>query len=242
MLNFGSLAYGYGYATRDTSTQYPYFLQPFDESFYTPPYTVPFDPFTGYPLPLSLTEVKTYLKIDPDITADDDLITSLMAAATSAGEKYTKRDFIIKKYLTYRDCFGNVIFTLRKSPYYDLISFEYLVDDVFVAVDPTTYYTTNQQNYSSIVLGTNKSWPNNIDERLQAIKIIFQAGYGFLASDVPMQLRLAIMQHVSQMYANRGDCSDGGGSEGGCGSAMPSQAKLLYDQFRIFDLYTNPYN
>lgn len=240
MFQNGGLSFGYGYTQRGISKEYPYFLQPFDAEEYTPPYAVPFDPVTGYPLPLTLTEVKEFLRIDPDMTADDTLITSMMAAAVAAGEKYTKRDFIIKSYLTYRDYFYETLFTLRKSPFYILQEFKYMVDDVFIDV-PDVYYTTHQQNYSAINLKVKDSWPNNIQERLQAIKIIFQAGYGFYRDDVPEPLRLAMLNHIGQMYANRGDCSGDDAASGDCGS-LPAQSKYLYNLYRIHDLYTNPYN
>lgn len=233
--------YGYGYARRYISVQYSYFLLPFDPADYTPPYDVPFDPFNDYPLPFSLTTVKQYLKIDPENTADDNLITGIMIAAVQFAEKYTKRDFIIKNYMTYRDDFSDGFFVLRKSKFQELISFEYKVDDVFIDVPPV-YYTTDQVDYSGIFLkgGTSDAWPNNITCRLQSIKIKFKAGYGYLENDIPYELKIGIFQHILNMYENRGDC---GGSSGAvnCSGALPAQSKIIYDQYRIKDLYTIPY-
>lgn len=233
-----TLPYGYGTSRRYISKQYSYFLQPFDYN--TPPYDVSFNIYSDYPLPVDLATVKNYLKMDVTNTAEDNLITMLILVATSMGEKMTKRDFIVKKYLTYRNDFTDGFFTLRKSLFQSLLSFEYLVDNVWTVVPSTLYYNTSQTDYSGIFLSNNQAWPNNIDQRLEAIRIIFYAGYGTTPAAIPPDLKLAILQHIMTMYMNRGDCVDCA-SEDAAMQALPPESKFIYQKYRIKDLTTIPY-
>lgn len=231
--------YGYGYARRYISKQFSYFEQPFNPL--SPPYNVPFQTLTNYPLPLDFDTVKQYLRIEPSNNADDNLILIFMDIATEFAESYTKRDFITKLYLTYRDDFSDGFFTLRKSQLQGVTQFEYMVNGVFIPV-PNVWYTSNDFDYSSIFLLDGKAWPNNIDIRQQAIRIYFNAGYGPNASDVPDRIKVAMMAHIAQMYENRGDCSDCGGNMGAPAEQyLPLTSKLIYQEFRITDINTTPY-
>ena len=227
--------YGLGYARRYISQKYSYFLQPF--SLAIPPYNIPFIPYTDYPLPLSLSQTKLYLRIDPQNTLEDDFINMLIAIATSFAEQYTRRDLVTKTYLTYRNDFSDGFFVIRRSVFQQLISFQYLVLNVLTPVDPTLFYLTNQDDYSQIFLLNNQAWPNNIDCREQAIQIMFTAGYG-LPESVPQELKLALLQHISQMYENRGDASI---SDSGSAEMLPPTARLIYNKYKIQDLNTIPY-
>src|SRR2546425_9401003 len=54
--------------------------------------------------PVSVTEMKNYLRMD-DIAEDDSLIASLISAATAACEAFTRRSFIKKGFLQTLDAF-----------------------------------------------------------------------------------------------------------------------------------------
>ena len=57
-------------------------------------------------VPLSLADMKTYLKVTS--TSDDALITTLLAAATSWGELYTAREFRVNTWLLFLNEFGTI--------------------------------------------------------------------------------------------------------------------------------------
>jgi uncharacterized phiE125 gp8 family phage protein len=204
------------------------------------PHDVPFLALTDYPLPISLETARKYLKIDPGNTTEDQLIVNLIAAATEFAELYTKRDFIIKTYLTFRDSFNDGFFTLRKSQFQELVSFQYFTDNTLTPV-PSVYYTTQQNDFASIFLLSAKSWPSNIDPRLQAIQIVFKAGYAIDESGIPQALKEGMLSHISNMYENRGDASFTTGSEDFKIAHLPSTSVLIYDMYRIKDLNTIPY-
>lgn len=206
-------------------------------------------------LPVSLATVKQYLKVTS--TADDDLITIFIGTATSYAEGFTRRDFITRTYETFRDFFsdsvsegyytfggnpvlgatgindsGNIGFELRRSALISVDQIQYLSAGVLTTVDSTTYYNTFETDYSEVLTEQGSNWPDDADRRLQAITITFKAGFGDDDTDMPAWVTEGILQHVANMYANRGDCACGDAT----GSLLPLTAKALYLQNRIENL------
>jgi hypothetical protein len=198
-------------------------------------------------LTVPLSEVKTWLKVThSNLDAE---ITSLIESATQTGEKLTRRDFINKGYRTFRDGFSDMKTSygnyaalipysrrnpgynemeLRRSRLQTVDSIEYLKDDVWTAVDPSVYYNTQEKEYSKVLLADGQSWPGDVDNREQAVRIDFTAGYGATGADVPADIKLAIKQHVANAFANHGDCFDG--------FFLPPQARGIYNQNRILEI------
>lgn len=189
--------------------------------FVTVPNTNPF---------IDLQVVKDYLKIDG--TDDDAYITLLIQAVGNFFQDYTGRTLLTTTYETFRDFF-NCYFLLKKSPFQSVESIEYLKDNTLTLVDSSIYYATKESIYSSILLAQNKSWPSDADCRLQAIKITFKAGYGDTSADIPQEIIIGMLQHIADLYENRGDCNDCR-----CVEKLPSATKLVYDLYKIRDMGT----
>ena len=206
--------------------------------------------------PVSVATVKQYLKITTSI--NDDLIEIFIGAATDFAEKFTRRDFITRTYETFRDFFsdsvsegyytfggipslgsggitggGNIGFEIRRSVLKSVEKIEYLSSGVLTTVPDSTYYNTLETDYSEVLTVDGSDWPEDADTRLQAITITFKTGFGDDDTDMPAWVTEGILQHVANMWANRGDCS-------GCGDTtgvfLPLTAKLLYLQNRIENL------
>lgn len=177
------------------------------------------------PAPVTLVEVKAFMKVKT--TSDDDLINSLIAAATEWGEKYTGRAFRIKNWVLKLDCFpvsDRII--LKRDPVESIARFEYLVNSVLTTVPSADYYLKKCTQHSEIVLSSGSSWPDNLDDIEQSIEIEFV----MKSYHCEEEIKNAIKRHVNFLYRNRGDC-DGCSNVGGSGAA--SGATLIYDQFRI---------
>jgi uncharacterized phiE125 gp8 family phage protein len=196
-------------------------------------------PVTDYPI--TLAELKVWLKITG--TEEDALLQSIIAGVTLEAEKYTKREFITKSFETYRDVFGDpeespspigcnffeLPIVIRRSKLQDVTSIEYLKDGSFITLDPSEYFIVNKDAFSQIA--PIDQWPIPT-QRQQAIKIVFNAGYGD-ADDVPQDIKNALLAHATAVYTNRGDC-DNGSSSCSCNFA-PSEAMSVYNQYRIID-------
>jgi uncharacterized phiE125 gp8 family phage protein len=180
--------------------------------------------------PLTLTEVKTHLKIAVADVTEDDYLNLLIDVATAFGEKYTKRTFINTGFTTYRDDF-NDSFLLRRSKTSAIGSIKYLVDGVLTTLASAVYGFTDVTGFSEIFLNVNQVFPTNTDPVPQAVEIIFTAGYGATEASVPADVKFALLNHIADLYSNRGDCG------GDCaGSGVTSNTKLLYDKIRIIDI------
>jgi hypothetical protein len=122
---------------------------------------------------------------------------------------------------------------MRRSPFKSLTAFEYLVDGTFTAVDSTLYYTTQEPDYSRILLKDQATYPTDKDIQLQSIRIDFVAGYETTSSDLSNnhpELYLAILNHIAALYENRGDCD-----LASVASSLPNTSKLLYDSIKIIE-------
>ncbi len=213
-----------------------YFFQPKDYILVTPAATTP----------ISVAEVKSYARISS--TSQDTLIGILINAAVSYCESYTKRDLINKTYKFYLDTLPNYNantsllsngfdykyrdtgILVKKSKLQSVTSIKYYLDDVLTTWDSANYYKSNESIYSSIYLTQDASYPDNIDTKKQSVEITFVAGYGASASDVPDQIRLGLLAHVTYMLENRGDCGGGGETD------IPLPIRSMYNQYRIINI------
>ena len=177
-------------------------------------------------LPVSLDTVKAYLKLSG--SAEDDILTMFIQAASEICEKYTSRTLINTTYTTFRDDF-NDNFLLRRSKLQSITSFEYLLNGVLTAVDSSIYGVTDESDYSSIYLKDDMCFPTIDADIPDAIKIVFVAGYGATSANIPAALRLALLAHIAFLYANRGDCGD-------CGDKLPATVKAVYNKYKIINI------
>jgi hypothetical protein len=199
----------------------------------------------GSTLPVSLSDVKTWLKVPSTITADDNLITALIKSATATFEKITGRDLINKTYKTYLDSFpcvdGLNYYTgisslapkyndngivLRKSKLQSITSIQYYLDGVLTAWDSSNYYITDLPDYSAIYLVADAEFPTDIDIRKQSIVINFVAGYGVDDTYIPEDAKQSLLQFITYLYENRGDCANSKDMQAGMD---------LFSQFKIID-------
>lgn len=169
--------------------------------------------------PVTLNEVKDYMKAKDD---DDELIQSMIDAATSWGESFTGRDFRAITYDLKLDAFTDRIL-LKRNPVNEITSVKHLVSDAETTVDSSIYYLKENTQNSEILLLSGESWPTDTDNREQAITVRFVTE-GYKRQE---EIINAIKIHVFEWYSNRSGCDD---EE--C-SAIASGVKSIYGQFRI---------
>lgn len=172
--------------------------------------------------PLTLTELRTWLRLQTSFTSDDTLITELIKEARLFIERHTARALITQEITQYFDTFptadqrdrtalnGRVI-ELYIAPVISITSITYIETDG----NPSSYSgTLNSSNYyldnisglnsgtpSRITLKKGESWPQT-ESYPNAVKIIMQCGYG-AASDVPGPIKKAIYRLVGRWYYGR---------------------------------------
>jgi uncharacterized phiE125 gp8 family phage protein len=174
--------------------------------------------------PVTLADMRLYLKIPTAMTADDALIQILIDAATEYGEKYTGRDFRVKSHKLLIDKFAARI-CLRRSPVNSITTVQYLVSSVLTTIASTVYYLKKGPQFSEILLQDGQAWPTDIDEREQAIEIEFAT----VAANCGNAIKTAIHKWVAFAYVNRGDCD----CQDETTIGKQSGADFIYGQFRI---------
>lgn len=177
--------------------------------------------------PLTLAEVKDYVKVDTADTLQDDFLCALIDAATDCGEKYTGRDFINRTYTTFRDTFHDC-FQLRRSRVSDVTSIKFLLNDVLTTVPTTVWGFTDVNDFPDIFLKEDQVWPTDVDNVPQAIEIVFIAGFGADNTAIPADIKQAMLANILFMFDNRGDCPTDG--------ALPAITKTLYNKIRIISI------
>lgn len=171
-------------------------------------------------VPVSLDDMKAYMKVTSD--ADDDLITSMLSAATTWGENYTGRDFRANTWKLNTDAFADRM-SLCRAPVASITTVKHLVSDTLETVDASVYYLKKNLQFAEILLNADQEWPTDTDEREQVIEIVFITE----TYRDTNAIATAIKRHVTFWYQNRGDCAD-------CRQAATgSGVTAIYDQFRI---------
>lgn len=193
-------------------------------------------------LAVTVDEMKEFLRIDG--SDDNNLLELFIKSAIDAGEQYCRCSFITQTLELTMDGFvtdsdeamarlGSGVFNVPRS------SFVFGTGEIDLPSGPvqsvTSVKTFNVENMETtfsddnyivevdrIVLNQNSMWPTNLRERA-AVKVVFVAGYGDNANDIPPAIRQAIRSHVGQMYECRGVCD------------MSDACKRLYDGYKRYD-------
>lgn len=181
-------------------------------------------------LPVSLDEVKEQLRIDTSDTSQDTYLTLLIKAVTRFCEKYTKRTIINTGYRTLRNTLTPAI-ELMRSPFVSLENFKYTVDDALIDVDSSLYQLFELNEYATIAMKPDKQYPADGDDILQGIQIDFTAGYGESLGDNQADLKIAILNHIAELYENRGDCDLDNVMK-----CLPNTTRCIYNLYRILNI------
>lgn len=155
---------------------------------------------------VSVADFKLYARIDT--SADDALISDLLATAESHVEDYTGRTL---RTITARGHFDSLGITGENWPFVELQRSPFRsVQSVTVwtgsALQPVTNTTVKQRPGYARVLFSSSQYVDWISRTDWEIQVEFTAGFG--VANVPQVYRTAIKALALNMYGNRGDCAD----------------------------------
>lgn len=179
---------------------------------------------TGAPAiePVTLSEVKAALGIEPADTTRDALLARLITAAREAAEAYTGRAFITQTITLLLDDFpGRRVggawwdgvrqaarsdlesrqaapIYLPRPPLQSITSVAFIdVDGTPAAIDPLELIVDTISEPGRIMTPPT-AWPATRGSA--AVTIVYKAGYGSNAADVPGAVAAAILAHVTDAY------------------------------------------
>lgn len=150
--------------------------------------------------PVTLDEMKLHLRVECD--ADDDLITAQIVAARQWCEDYEHRAYITQT-ITAKLDFLPPRMILPKPRLQSVTSVKYIDTGGDEQTLSSGLYDVDLfREPGQIVRGFNDTYPDTLDV-VNAVEVIYKAGYGDAASDVPGKTIAAIKLFVAHLYENR---------------------------------------
>lgn len=154
--------------------------------------------------PITLSDVKTYLRIPSDDVSEDDNLQELIGYAVEWFEAETGQalgEGIYRLTLDRFPCDGRREILLPMPPLVSVETVQYLSSGSLATFAGSNYTVDATGKPGRIALKSTAGWPT-ADAEPNAVRIDFTAGYGGPA-DVPLRARQAIRWIVGHAYENR---------------------------------------
>ena len=174
---------------------------------------------------ISTADARQFLKVD--ITDDDDVINSLVKAATESAQEYTNRFFLSTTLEQYGTTFADIR-NLFKSPVSEITLVKYYdTDNVQQTLSSSVYQVTPAIEPSTLMLKVDQSYPD-VADREDAVLVKYTVGYGTATTDVPFAIIQAVYLTIGHWYQNRQEVV-----VGRIATEIPMGAKYLLDQYKV---------
>ena len=158
--------------------------------------------------PITLQQAKEHLRLD---TADDDSVVGLnILAAREKAEEITNRALITQTWTWKLDRFpvsSAIALRVPRSPLSSITSIQYVDSDGVTQTWASSNYDVAtpggpRPDRGRIMPAYGEVWPTT-REQMDAVTIIFIAGYGGAAEDMPANLVSAMLLHVGTLFEHR---------------------------------------
>lgn len=181
--------------------------------------------------PITTAEAKKHLNVTDAFTEDDDYIDLLVEVARIWVEDYCSVALINQTWNMKLDAWpSDGVICLYPTPLASVSSVKYedTAGDTQTLVSGTDYQTDLVSVPGRILTEPDVTWPTLESGRLNAIEVIFVAGYGATAASVPIDFTHAIKLLVGHWYEHREEASDGKPPQ-----SIPMGVKALLSHHRI---------
>ncbi len=143
---------------------------------------------------------------DAPASVEDDLITALIKASRRYCEGYQNRAYITQTWELWLDGFPNTNYIdIPLPPLQSLTINYYDVDDTEALFASSNYFVDTKTEPGRVVLSDGEVWPSTTLRPANGVKIEFIAGYGAAGSDVPEDVKQAMLLALGNWYENRED-------------------------------------
>ncbi len=195
--------------------------------------------------PLTLEEAKLHLRIEPRQSEDDGLIKRLIAAARQRAESFSGRALIRQSWELQLDGFPRGAVDVPRPPLESVAAVEY-IDEAGrrQSLDAENYSVDTASEPGRISPAWGRSWPP-ARAGANVVRARFTAGYGATPTDVPEDIRHALLLIVGSFYEYRQDAAWGQAPSARAGKplawigrarsgqALPSGADDLLRPYRL---------
>lgn len=158
--------------------------------------------------PVSLSEAALHCRIDS--TTDHSALQQMVRAATRVAEQYLRRPIMTQTFKQFFDAWPcDDFIELRRSP---LISVTHVktYDDADAATTwaSSNYFVDTVSQPGRIVVRSTSTWPT-YSRTANPIEIQYRAGFGTAPSDIPADIRQAVLMLTANLYEHRGETITG---------------------------------
>lgn len=138
-------------------------------------------------------------------SAEDDLLTALIAVAREYAEGFQNRAYITQTWELWLDDWPKgdrikiplpPLQTVNSIKYYDTAN-------VVATMATADYFVDDKSEPGRVVLAYGESWPSTTLRPANGVCVEFDAGYGDAASDVPKRVRQAMLLLIGHWNENR---------------------------------------
>ena len=177
--------------------------------------------------PLSLVEIKQFLRLDSSDTSEDTTLGVFRSAALSMAEEFTRRLFCTTTIEEYFDSFpaydgitDRAMIYLARGPVASVQSVKY-IDELGAEITvPTSDYTIDKISEPARIMSSD-GWFN---AKVTINAVIIRYTVGTAASAVGAPLKQAMLLMISDMYEKRENSVH----------RMPTASEYLMNPFRLF--------
>ena len=196
--------------------------------------------------PLTLDEVKTFLRIDHD--NDDAFVSGLIAVARQFCENITGRSLITRSYSLYLDAWpstassgwwdgvregadiasSTAALPLPKPPLLSVTQVNVYAADNTSSIFAASNYFVDTAGVPGRLVLTQGAVPPTPGRVANGIEIQLKAGYGATPQSVPALLRQGMKKMIAHLYEHRGDSADQ--------ALLASGAAAIFQTHRVMSL------
>jgi uncharacterized phiE125 gp8 family phage protein len=156
---------------------------------------------------IDLEEIKRHLRIPIGFTHDDDYLESLRDVAINWVEEYTNRKLAYQRWKVHLDNWpsGDCI----TIPYAPLSSAPTTAVRYTDSDSSTVTFSSSQWELDTdsipgrLCLKYNEDWPTATLWNVNPITVEFRCGHGNSSSDIPVEIRQAMLLVIGDLYENR---------------------------------------
>lgn len=161
--------------------------------------------------PVTLDRFKTQIQYQVDDPSTNKHLNQLIKAARRWAESFLSRALIKQTLLLTLDDFPGDAIIVPRPPLISVASVKFTdTDGSTTTVSSSKYHVNTDDEPGKIVLKDGKDWPSGTPKTTQAVEVTYDAGYGTARSDVPDDIRTAILQRAANYFENRSDITTEG--------------------------------
>ena len=172
------------------------------------------DTYTGHTttkslvLPIPFEDARRQLRLD-DLAQDDDHVRMVSAALCDDIERTFSIAMLTQTVVETHSAFpvkSNLPLWVAVRPGISVTSVAYIDSDgASQTFSASNYEVTTTSRGMFVIPKVTSEWPSDLSVRPDAVTITYQAGYGTAPTNVPLAMRLAVLNRLGRFDADRED-------------------------------------